>query len=54
MNALKGKWYVRPIAFGGDPKAEDDIIWVSHEQHAQLVRWWNTLHRSVKTPPNPM
>jgi hypothetical protein len=50
----KVKWYVKPIGFGGDPKAEDNITWVSHEQHAQLVRWWNNLHRSVKTAPKPM
>ena len=30
----KIKWYINPIVFGGDPKAEDNITWVSHEQHA--------------------
>ena len=50
----KIKWYINPIVFGGDPKAEDNITWVSHEQHAQLVRWWNNLYRSVQKPPKPM
>ena len=50
----KIKWYINPIVFGGDPKAEDNITWVSHEEHAELVRWWNNLYRSVKRPPKPM
>jgi hypothetical protein len=41
------KWYVNPIVFGGDPNAGENLIWVSHEQHAQLVKWWNERHRSV-------
>jgi hypothetical protein len=44
----KIKWYVTPVAFGGDPNAGNNMSWVSHEQHAQLVRWWNDLYRSVK------
>jgi len=36
----KIKWYIKPVVFGGDPRAEDNITWVSHEQNAQLVRWW--------------
>ncbi len=35
------KWYVQPIVFGGDPKVGDNLTWVTHEQHGQLVRWWN-------------
>lgn len=49
----KIKWYVKPIVLGGDPKAQDNIIFVSHEQHSQLVRWWNDLYRSLKGPPSP-
>ena len=45
----KIKWYVKPIAFGGDPGAEQNVVWVSHEQHAELVRWWNDQFRSVKS-----
>jgi hypothetical protein len=50
----KVKWYVKPIGFGGDPKAEDNITWLSLEQHTQWVRWRNDLHRSVETRPKPM
>lgn len=42
----KIKWYTTPIAFGGDPKLGENMTWVTHEQHAQLVRWWNTRFRS--------
>ena len=39
--ANKIKWHVQPLVFGGDPSAEGNISWVSHEQHGQLVAWWN-------------
>ncbi|HKF23712.1 MAG TPA: hypothetical protein VKE93_19205 [Candidatus Angelobacter sp.] len=44
----KIKWYVKPLVFGGDANHADNLIWVSHDEHAQLVRWWNDLYRSVK------
>lgn len=40
----KIKWYVKPIRFGGDPNADDNIAWLSQEQHAQAVRWWNKFY----------
>jgi hypothetical protein len=43
--AGKIKWYVQPLVFGGDPTIGDNLTWVSHELHAQLVRWWNRLYR---------
>ena len=42
------KWYVKPVVFGGDPTLGENVVWVSHEQHAQLVKYWNDLYRSVK------
>lgn len=45
----KIKWYVKPIVFGGEPSSEENVIWVNHEQHAQAVKWWNDLYRSVKS-----
>jgi len=45
----KIKWYVKPIVFGGDPQSQENIIWVSHDQHAQLVKYWNGLYRSLKS-----
>ena len=44
----KIKWYVTPIVFGGDPGGGDNQIWVSHDQHQQLVSWWNEQYRRVR------
>ena len=44
----KVKWYVKPILFGGDPSATDNISWVNHQQHSQLVVWWNDQYHSAK------
>jgi hypothetical protein len=44
----KIKWYVKPIMLGGDPSIGENITWVSHEEHAQLVRWWNNTYRSTR------
>ncbi len=44
----KIKWYQRPLVFGGDPSSDQNKIWISHEQHAQLVRYWNDMHRRVE------
>jgi hypothetical protein len=41
------KWYVKPIVFGGDPGLGEKVCWVSLEEHARLVRWWNNLYRSM-------
>jgi hypothetical protein len=41
------KWHQKPIVFGGDSAIGENMAWVSLEQHAQLVRWWNDLYRSV-------
>jgi hypothetical protein len=45
----KIKWYVKPLVFGGDLKDSENLIWVSHEQHAELVAWWNNQYRALKT-----
>ena len=42
------KWYTRPLVFGGDPAAKENMIWVTLEQHIQLVKWWNDLYRKMK------
>jgi len=47
----KVKWYVKPIAFGGDAGVGENLVWVSHEEHAQLVKWWNDKYRSLKAHP---
>jgi hypothetical protein len=46
--AGKIKWYVKPLRFGGSPDLAENVTWVNHEQHAQLVRWWNEKYRQIK------
>ena len=46
--AGKIKWYIKPVVFGGDPGLEENVTWVTLEEHVQLVRWWNDLYRSAK------
>jgi hypothetical protein len=46
----KIKWYVKPTVFGGDQSHGENLIWVSHEQHAQLVHYWNNTYRSIAQP----
>jgi hypothetical protein len=41
------KWYVKPIVFGGSPESSENIIWVTHSEHADLVRWWNTQYQAA-------
>lgn len=43
----KVKWYVKPILFGGDPSAKENMAWISFEQHAELVRWWSQFYRDT-------
>jgi hypothetical protein len=39
---------VKPLIFGGDPSSHENQTWITHEQHAQLVRYWNDMYRSLK------
>jgi hypothetical protein len=48
----KIKWYVKPLVFGGDPKTGENAIWVTHDEHAQFVKWWNGLYRSMNMSLN--
>ncbi len=43
----KIKWYVTPLVFGGDPSDQNNLIWVDHGKHAELVRWWNNKYVEV-------
>lgn len=44
----KVKWYVMPLVFGGDPRSKENLAWVSHTDHRQLVVWWNAKYRELK------
>jgi hypothetical protein len=46
--AGKIKWYLQPVVFGGDPNAGPNVAWVTHEQHGELVAWWNAKYRELK------
>ena len=42
------KWYTKPLGFGGDASDPTNTLWVSHEQHMQLVTWWNLQYREMR------
>ncbi|MEO6003797.1 MAG: hypothetical protein ABIZ04_09980 [Opitutus sp.] len=42
------KWYVTPIAFGGSPTQKENVVWITHEEHVELVRFWNKTYRDIK------
>ncbi len=44
----KVKWYLQPLVFGGHPTDEANISWVTLEQHAQLVVFWNDRYQELK------
>jgi hypothetical protein len=35
------------------PTAKENTTWVPFAQHADVVRWWNTLYRDLKAKPCP-
>lgn len=43
----KVKWYTKPIVFGGSP-TDNNIEWVSLDQHVDLVKWWNERYQKLK------
>jgi hypothetical protein len=45
--AGKVKWHTKPIVFGGDPSSEDNRVWVTLEEHVQLVKWWNDRYQDL-------
>src|SRR5258706_13896942 len=47
----KIKWYVQPVAFGGDMNLGSNAAWMDHAKHQQLVRYWNELYLSAKNQP---
>ena len=49
----KIKWYVKPLVFGGHPEDDANLAWVTHEQHAELVVWWNEQYKAAKASSGP-
>jgi hypothetical protein len=45
------KWYIKPIVFGGSPTQEENLAWLSHDQHAEVVIFWNKTYFAVKNEP---
>ena len=43
------KWYLKPLVFGGSAQDNENVAWVTHEQHAALVTWWNEQYKSLKS-----
>lgn len=43
------RWHVTSIVFGGSGGDEQNIVWVTPLQHAQLVAWWNDRYRGAST-----
>ncbi|MCP3931811.1 MAG: hypothetical protein GY705_22275 [Bacteroidetes bacterium] len=43
----KIKWYVKPIIFGGNPKIEENMTWISHQDHVAAVKYWNKIYIDV-------
>jgi hypothetical protein len=41
------KWYIQPVIFGGDPTSQKNMAWLSRDQHAEAVIWWNRKYREV-------
>jgi hypothetical protein len=42
------KWYTKPLVFGGGANDPANTLWVSREQHMQLVTWWNARYREAR------
>jgi len=45
--AGKIKWHVKPLVCGGDPTDKTNLAWITHEQHAELVVWWNEQYKRL-------
>ena len=48
----KVKWHVTTLVFGGAPEDPANTAWLSIDQHAESVNWWNRkfdVHRTSST-----
>ena len=46
--ADKIRWYVKPLVFGGDPRADSNTAWITVDEHVGVVKWWNQLYRDLQ------
>jgi hypothetical protein len=46
--SAKIKWYTQPIVFGGDPTSQENMTWVTFDQHSDLVKWWNEKYQEIQ------
>lgn len=44
----KVKWCLKPRLRGGTPADHDNIVWVSLDQHGDVIKWWNDRYRSFE------
>jgi hypothetical protein len=44
----KIKWHIQPIIFGGNPQSEQNMIWITLDQHTEAVIWWNNKYRELQ------
>jgi hypothetical protein len=44
----KIKWYIKPLIFGGDAKAQENMTWITHPDHQAAVKWWNEKYQELK------
>lgn len=42
------KWYIKPIVFGGNPEAQDNVEFIDIEKHCQYVNFWNKKYFEIK------
>ena len=45
----KIRWFVTPWIFGGSPTDEQNIAWVTMDQHVDLVKFWNGKYDEIKS-----
>ncbi len=45
---------ITPVIFGGDPVSLENKIWLTRQEHFELVRYWNRvieIHRKAALDP---
>ncbi|KJZ51346.1 MULTISPECIES: hypothetical protein [Pseudomonas fluorescens group] len=45
------KAYREAVGLRGDPTDKTNVAWITHEQHAELVVWWNEQYKRAGAQP---